>query len=154
MRRFYELDSLRGIAALSVVIFHFQFDFVDKANYPSSFAYPKGYLAVDLFFILSGIVLAYRYGEGLRTGTVSIGRFLVARLARLYPLHFVTLMFLVTFAIYTGTWGKSYFGGGSVPGYALVLNLLLIQCIGLLPAATFNIVSWSISTELVVNAIP
>jgi peptidoglycan/LPS O-acetylase OafA/YrhL len=153
MRRFYELDSLRGIAALSVVVFHFQFDFFDKADYPDSFAYPKGYLAVDLFFILSGVVLAYRYSEGLRTGTVSAGRFLIARLARLYPLHLATLLFLATFAIYAGTWGKTDFGGGSSPGYALILNLLLIQCIGLLPVATFNIVSWSISTELVVNAL-
>jgi peptidoglycan/LPS O-acetylase OafA/YrhL len=153
MRRFYELDSLRGIAALSVVIFHFQFDFFDKADYPNTFAYAKGYLAVDLFFVLSGVVLAYRYGEGLRTGEVSIGRFLIARLARLYPLHFATLIFIATLVAYAGTWGKTDFGGGSTPGYALILNLLLIQCIGLLPTATFNIVSWSISTELVVNAI-
>jgi peptidoglycan/LPS O-acetylase OafA/YrhL len=85
--RFYELDSLRGIAAVAVVVFHYQFDFFDRANYTTAYPFPKGYLAVDLFFVLSGVVLAYRYGQELRSGTLPVWRFMFARLTRLYPLH-------------------------------------------------------------------
>jgi peptidoglycan/LPS O-acetylase OafA/YrhL len=151
MRRFYELDSLRGIAAVSVVVLHYQFQFFDPANWVNENPFPKGYLAVDLFFILSGIVLAYRYGRGLSEGAVSIGQFMFARAARLYPLHFVTLIFVAATAVLFGTWGLTDHGGGPTPRYALLLNLLLMQCIGLLSGPTFDIVSWSISTEFVVN---
>jgi hypothetical protein len=149
--RFYELDSLRGIAAVAVVVFHYQFDFFDRANYTTAYPFPKGYLAVDLFFVLSGVVLAYRYGQELRSGTLPVWRFMFARLTRLYPLHLATLLFIAASVLLAGQWGDTDVSGGGTPTFAFVLNLLLIQCIGLLPSATFNIVSWSISTEIVVN---
>ena len=49
------------------------------------FELPHGFLAVDLFFSLSGFVLASAYKNKLETGSISIRRFFVIRLIRLYP---------------------------------------------------------------------
>ncbi len=84
MKRHLEvLDGLRGTAAISVVILHFQ-------ELSLGFAHPDGlwlrhaYLAVDFFFCLSGYVVGYAYDD--RYGRMSIGQFFTARLIRLHPL--------------------------------------------------------------------
>lgn len=76
------LDGLRGVAALSVVIFHcfevFTFDnrFVQLMNH--------GYIAVDFFFLLSGFVIAYSYDD--RWGKMTQWDFYKRRLIRLQPM--------------------------------------------------------------------
>ncbi|HEX3860810.1 MAG TPA: acyltransferase [Stellaceae bacterium] len=67
------LTGLRGLAALSVLGFHFRF-----------WGFGYGYLGVDVFFLLSGFILSYVYRDG-----VSAGPFLWARLARTGPTHLV-----------------------------------------------------------------
>lgn len=57
-RRFYALDGLRGVAAFIVVLFH-AWPFFGRIA-------PGGYLAVDVFFALSGFVLAHRYETDFR----------------------------------------------------------------------------------------
>lgn len=75
------LTSLRGLAALTVLIFHVIPDF-------------RGYLAVDLFFLLSGFVLTHVYRQIVLTRQ-SYFKFLKARLARIYPVHLVILIVLL-----------------------------------------------------------
>ena len=75
------LDGLRGIAAISVVTFHFM-EWV-FADYAQSFI-GHGYLAVDFFFCLSGFVIAYAYDD--RVGKMGVMQFFKARLIRLHPL--------------------------------------------------------------------
>ena len=73
------LDGLRGTAALSVFLLHFQevpFGLID----PDGIWLRNGYLAVDFFFCLSGYVIAYAYDD--RRGNMGIGDFFVARLIR------------------------------------------------------------------------
>lgn len=82
---FRSLDGLRGIAALLVAfyhwnVFHWMFSFY-------------GYMAVDLFFVLSGFILAHRYLYACSIAKES--DFLVARFARLYPMHLFALFFLL-----------------------------------------------------------
>lgn len=65
-----------------------------------------GYLAVDLFFCLSGFIFAHLYGAAIETGRVRAREFAVLRFSRLYPLHFVTLLIIcVEQAIYTQRYG-------------------------------------------------
>lgn len=78
--RFMALDLLRGIAALAVVILH-----VPRPAHAAAWL-PQAYLAVDLFFVLSGFVIAHAYGERLARGE-SVARFMAERLIRLYPLY-------------------------------------------------------------------
>lgn len=75
---FYVLDALRGAAALVVLCRH--------TTYLFGWALPVSHLAVDLFFTLSGIVVANAYEARLREG-LSAGRFMLIRLIRLYPFY-------------------------------------------------------------------
>jgi peptidoglycan/LPS O-acetylase OafA/YrhL len=83
-RTFHTLEGLRGVAALLVVAYHY-------AAFFAPFRVQSGYLAVDLFFVLSGFVLAYAYGERLRDG-MGARRFMLVRLIRLYPLYLLAIL--------------------------------------------------------------
>ncbi|HEX8608953.1 MAG TPA: acyltransferase, partial [Pedobacter sp.] len=80
-QHFEILDGLRGIAALSVVTFHFmEWAYTDASkNFIG-----HGFLAVDFFFCLSGFVIGYAYDDRIaKTGVLS---FFMSRLIRLHPL--------------------------------------------------------------------
>ncbi|KVZ91217.1 acyltransferase family protein [Burkholderia ubonensis] len=77
------LDGLRGAATLLVVFYHVDLDF-HRLTYARS-----GYLAVDLFFVLSGFVICGAYGAKMADGP-SLMAFMVRRFGRLWPTHVVT----------------------------------------------------------------
>ena len=79
--RYAVLDGLRGLAALCVVLFH-----AGGRRFV-----PGGYLAVDFFFALSGFVIAFAYEDRLAAGLTS-RRFMLLRLARLYPLYLLSIL--------------------------------------------------------------
>jgi hypothetical protein len=76
-RRYVALDGLRGMAALIVMALH-------SGRFLGVWVPRFGYLAVDLFFLLSGFVLAYSYEHRFRLG-MAASEFLIARVVRLYP---------------------------------------------------------------------
>jgi peptidoglycan/LPS O-acetylase OafA/YrhL len=80
------LDALRGVAAFSVMFFHFSLD------WQSGVVLPKSYLAVDFFFALSGFVIAKAYQDKLQN-RLSVAKFSWLRLQRLYPLILLALCF-------------------------------------------------------------
>jgi peptidoglycan/LPS O-acetylase OafA/YrhL len=86
------LTGLRGVAALYVVFFHY-FSPLSLTN-PAMCLLGHGYLAVDLFFVLSGFVMALNYAglfsQGVRGSAVRT--FLSRRIARIYPLYLLTLL--------------------------------------------------------------
>ena len=103
--RFYEIDLLRFIAAISVVIYHYTFIGTSRPDYnplifPAFVPITKyGYLGVELFFIISGyVVLLSAQGKTVR-------QFFVSRVTRLYPAYWVacTLTFLVKLIWGAGT---------------------------------------------------
>ena len=77
------LDGMRGVAALVVVFVHMH----DGFGLP---LFASGYLAVDLFFVLSGFVLENAYGQKLRGGWPWL-EFAKTRLIRLWPLYLLSL---------------------------------------------------------------
>lgn len=79
---FVVLDGLRGVAAVTVVIFHL-FEAWNGGD-PHKQIVNHGYLAVDFFFLLSGFVVAYAYDE--RWGRMTTGEFFTRRLVRLQPM--------------------------------------------------------------------
>lgn len=79
------LDGARGYAALAVVVYHVMATFNVHGIIPGSF------LAVDLFFLMSGFVIAYSYEKRLQEGTMSFWRFFEIRTIRLYPLYAVSI---------------------------------------------------------------
>lgn len=83
-KRFYLLDGLRGIAAISVVIFHY-------TEHNNLHWLGGAWASVDLFFILSGFVIAHSYGLKIVNG-LSFQNFFLIRLIRLGPLYFIGLL--------------------------------------------------------------
>src|SRR6266446_3820239 len=139
MRQIKCLTSLRFFAAAMIVVFHSvnAFRIWDNTKIP----YPLAQ-GVSFFFVLSGFILTYVYpslkgGHGIRD-------FYVARIARIWPAHFVAFLLLLLL-IPSGGWvwkGEHLWEIG-------ITNLSLVHA--WIPVASyyfsFNSVSWSISTE-------
>lgn len=123
-RRFATLDALRGVAAILVMVFH--------AGKRSPVEVSGGYLAVDLFFALSGFIIALAYERRLRDG-LGLLRFTRNRLTRIYPMYLAGLLL-----------GSTLYGW-SVSPFVLLPDLSSTK---LLPA---NVPMWSLLTELLVN---
>ena len=142
------LTSLRGIAAWWVVIYHFR-ELLNVADHPwIASILAHGYLAVDLFFMMSGFVIALHYGYVLQCPTTTkIVRFLGLRIARIYPLHLLVLLlylvnpFLIHFFSHASTVGDRY------NLLYFMQSLILVQNWGFSPGPAWNIPAWSISAE-------
>ncbi|WP_063200360.1 acyltransferase [Bradyrhizobium sp. AT1] len=139
--RYHALDSWRGICACMVALFHF-----DVISHLSFLPLTRhAYLFVDFFFVLSGFVIAANYRSRLAEG-FGIGRFLILRLGRIYPLHLVTLLLFIPIDA-----AKDGIGPNLLQ--AIVTNLLLLQGLGVNPQNWLNFASWSISAEFAVYVI-
>lgn len=95
------LTPLRGIAALLVAVFHFEMAIARFVPASQTMFFEKSYLMVDLFFIMSGFIILHVYGDNFKQAFSknSLRNFFVARFARIYPLHFFSLMLLVFLVI-------------------------------------------------------
>jgi peptidoglycan/LPS O-acetylase OafA/YrhL len=149
--RFEALDALRGVAATSVVLFHVQwvsvFDMISLVK--------NAWLFVDLFFVLSGFVIAYTYVDKLRARS-DLMPFIAKRLARIYPLHFVMLFAFLALECAKGlAFQYANVRGDLVPfsinnADTFIKNLLLIHSLHTYDVLTWNVPSWSISVEFAV----
>jgi peptidoglycan/LPS O-acetylase OafA/YrhL len=137
------LTALRFFAAFWVVVFHY-WPNLSAAAPPAMIA--KGYLGVEAFFTLSGFILCHVYLQGFGTGKFRYGDFLWNRLARVYPLHLVTLAGVGLMAAAAGLAGIAV-DHNMLAWDALPANLLLVQAWGFAPVAGWNHPSWSISAE-------
>jgi peptidoglycan/LPS O-acetylase OafA/YrhL len=145
-RHFRTLDALRGVAALAVVLYHL----------PVGGLAPRGYLAVDLFFLMSGFVVANAYEARLRADW-SPGGFLIARLKRLWPLYAVGMVFgAVCYQIAERIGPANGIHVPELPTVSvLVLNLLFLpwNAMAKWPSFPFNSPSWSLSVEMIGNLV-
>jgi len=137
------LTTLRFLAALWVVLYtawpHLDVRFVPVAV-------TKGYLGVETFFILSGFILSHVYLEAAGEKRFRYGGFLWARLARVYPLHLVTLFGMIGLGVVATAAGMSI--DGSLTNWRdLPAHLTLTHAWGLAGSSAFNHPSWSISAE-------
>ena len=151
--RLHELDSLRALAAIGVVASHYASIF-GAAPLPWLLTpfYQNGELLVDFFFVLSGFVLARAYWNDQRSATFA--KNIRERVARMYPLHFVTLCAMAVMQwILVDRLNSPPFVGLLNDTYHFVLNLLLLNRTGLERGHSFNFSSWSISTEFLVNIV-
>jgi peptidoglycan/LPS O-acetylase OafA/YrhL len=139
------LTGIRGIAAWLVVFYHVRHSTHEIVPQGVIDLLAKGYLAVDLFFVLSGFVLWYTYGERLHQGgRVQAWPFLWRRFARVWPLHAFIMVVFVGLAVALALTGKS---NPRYPLAELPLHFLLIQNWGLTDHLRWNDPAWSISTE-------
>ena len=134
------LTGLRGVAAIYVMLFHYVLGL--PFSNPGTTFLAHGYLAVDLFFVLSGFVMALNYGHMFRAGLLrgSYVKFLGRRVARVYPLYFAMTLVAGVLAL-TGNLDSVQ---EPVP-FALMTNLLMVQSWGL--TESLDSPAWSISAE-------
>ncbi len=145
-RHLAALTGIRGLAAWGVVLYHIRLSLSGLLPAPVITALGKGYLAVDLFFVLSGFVIWYNYADRIQAGGRSEARvFLWRRFARVWPLHGAVLGGFAVFALLLGATGR---GTAGYPWAELPLHLLLVQNWGFLCELAWNHPAWSISTEL------
>jgi peptidoglycan/LPS O-acetylase OafA/YrhL len=156
---FYWVDILRFLAALSILVWHYQHFYTTSPgifpmalhgtiqpfyDYLSIF-YRYGHTSVYLFWVISGFVFASIY---LRKSVVSAREFFVNRFARLYPLHFLTLLAVAALQILSKSMTGDYLIYPKNDGYHFLLNLGFISHWGFQQGYSFNAPIWSVSTEI------
>ena len=139
------LTGVRGFAALWVVIMHYV---AAAPQYVGTWFYQsaqQGFTGVIVFLALSGAVLAHCYHQNFRSGIehADYVDYLRNRIARIYPLHVVTLLAFVLL-VYIGYPILK----AEDTGFSFALNLLLIHAWGFVNEFTWNALSWTISVEL------
>ena len=150
--RYLTLDGIRGVAAMLV--------FVSHAN-PLLFDGPfHFYLAVDLFFMLSGFVLGTTYDRSLENGALSSGAFIKIRLMRLYPLFFLASVIGLIASLLAVTYGGGHMSylATWLPGQPLpvvaasfLFSLLMLPSVYSPVLYPLNGPAWSLFYEWVIN---
>ncbi|MEN5180671.1 acyltransferase [Comamonas testosteroni] len=156
----FNVDFLRGIAALAVLVWHYQHFFYPSAGdslavadrplqpfYPSlRWLYDYGANGVQFFWVLSGFVFfhAYRSREN-----ISFKKFFINRFSRLYPLHFITLLLIALLQIFS----QYAIGHQQIypfnDFYHFILNIFLASHWGFQKGYSFNTPIWSVSIEII-----
>lgn len=160
LTRYHFVDLLRGFAAIAVLLWHYQhFSFEapgdiiaaqDLLRQPLGWLfgifYTHGHFAVQFFWLISGFVFAAVYA----TSTISTRQFVTARFARLYPLHFITLLVVALLQMISiEVTGHSQIYSNNDPWH-FVLNLAFASAWGLETGYSFNGPIWSVSIELLI----
>ncbi|HVV64541.1 MAG TPA: acyltransferase [Rhizomicrobium sp.] len=167
MKRLYSLDSLRGLAALAIVVWHWQHFFAVRGVYPDRWSrsaqpyyavlkplYEGGWMAVDLFFALSGFIFFWLYASAIRERAMGAGKFAWLRFSRLYPLHLATLLAVAVLQYFFRKATGVYFIYRANDLQHFASGLLLAQ--QWLPPTleqTFNGPAWSVSIEALLYVI-
>jgi len=145
--RLLGLEALRGLAALAVALHHLGVE----SFQPDLPLLPAAYLAVDLFFVLSGFVIALAYEAELRRG-LSPTAFLRRRLLRLYPLFLLSLGLSIAAAGLGWLAGAPLGGGLLLAGLPAALLLLPMPLPATAhawrPVLPLNPAAWSLGIEI------
>ena len=143
-RLFLALDGLRGVAAVFVAMRHTAFF--------HTLGIHGGFMAVDLFFVLSGFVIAHAYEQRLAAG-LHPGRFLVMRYLRLWPVYVLgAAIGLAAAALHAlpgrdnltpaQVWQTAPYALAMLPGPHIKAMLYPV-----------NSVAWSLALELLINGV-
>ena len=138
--RYEILDGLRGVAAIIVVLYHL----VECYPSLSAIMFAHGFLAVDLFFALSGFVIGYAYDD--RWSKMNLKTFFKRRITRLHPMVIFGAVVGVCFFYYSG--GIELFGNvDNTLWWMLLLQALLMILMIPLPAS-MDIRGWGELTSI------
>ncbi len=162
VQRFYFIELLRFLASLVVIIRHYHFFFFPRSSSSTiqvlnnisiqpfysllEIIYIKGDYAVQIFWAISGFIFSLVYLEQKKNTTSK--EFFINRFARLYPLHFLTLIYisLIQFINY-----KIFGQFQIVPNndiYRFTYQIFFIS--GIVGGDSFNLPIWSVSIEILI----
>lgn len=149
MERLKGLDGMRGSLALIVASSH---AFSHFTGWGTGFNIVRNStFAVDIFFILSGMVLYYNHKDSLTFEGREVYTFFKSRFLRLYPLHiFASALIPLCLYISNGLFFPDWIGKFSLG--KIITDILLLSNFGSL-TPYLNPPTWSISSELYVASI-
>ena len=146
---FYGIDFLRWFAALIIVLYHYCLHFkIEEINYNQFLNYlvenrEFGPHFVWLFWAISGFVFTNIYIHR----EVTLRKFFISRVARLYPLHFLTLIIVATLQFISLAWFNDTQESYSNDLYHFILHLFFASDWGFHNDWSFNTPVWSVSIE-------
>ncbi len=139
MKRIETLTGLRALAALWVVFLHAGV----WGGIPMAPIVEAGRYGVDIFFILSGFVISLVHQKDfIQWETAKTARYLLLRIARMYPVH---LVMLLTYAAISLAYHAPKFYNNNLKTAAM--NLLMLQVLPPAGTLSWNHPAWSISAE-------
>ena len=169
MRRYYGIELLRLLTSLSVLLYHYRLFFSpynlyssynffeEKVNFPFysllEIFYINGIYGVHVFFTISGFVFCHIY----LSSNKKIGgkEFFINRFARLYPLHFATLIIVTLLLFINWIINSSFqinpFSHNDI--YHFVLHFFFISSWGFENGHSFNTPIWSVSVEIAIYGV-
>jgi peptidoglycan/LPS O-acetylase OafA/YrhL len=140
---------MRGLAAIFVALHHLSLVGIVLV--------PGGFLAVDFFFALSGLVIGRAYADRIETGRMSWLAFMGSRWWRLYPVYLAgTLIGFLAIALGIHLSGGPAWHGGSAVAWTFSSLLLVPSVLPMVPANPLypaNPPAWSLFFELLANLI-
>ncbi len=145
------LVGIRGYLSLVVVAVHLAPFAVAMVPVTAAFFLPvwhHGYVALDLFFVLSGFVISSGYARTFARGPgrATFGKFLWARLSRFYPVHLAVLAAMVAAVLVSRAIGREIPHGGNLT-WDLLRQVTLTSGWGGAHSLTWNGPVWSLSAE-------
>lgn len=164
--RLTSLDGLRGVAALSIVVWHWQHFFAIRGPWQSGWTadmqplfwllkplYMQGWAAVDLFFVLSGFVFFWLYRDTIKSGAMTGWRFAVLRFSRLYPLHLAMLIVVALLQyVFLREHGQFFIYEANDSAH-FIAQLFMVQNWWLGAPQSFDGPTWSVSIEILLYVI-
>jgi len=164
VRKFYYLELLRFFSALSVLLYHYQHFFKPHSTFSNinisegkfiqpfysilNILYNHGNLGVPMFWAISGFVFAFVYlGEERK---IKGKQFFINRFARLYPLHFATLIIVAIVQLINFKFFENFQIYQFNDFYHFLLQFFFISGWGFEKGYSFNAPIWSVSIELVI----
>ncbi len=160
-RHFNALDLSRLLAACAVLFWHYQHLFVPPVDFEFhvrrsispfyhqlAWAYDYGHVAVEYFWAVSGFVFAHVY----LADTAARTRFWPARVARLWPLHLLTLAVVAVLQVIYTAINHTAFIYHHQDWWHFALNLAMAQTWGWQVNQSYNGPTWSLSTEILAYA--
>ena len=167
MKKYFGIEILRFLTSLAVLFYHYRHFFnpfnsdsvlkysAAKTDLPFinllNVFYENGILGVQVFYTISGFVFTYIYYHFYQT--TSYKTFFLNRFARLYPLHFATLILVTLLQIIS----SSSYGNFQIYQfndlYHFILHLFFISSWGFEQGHSFNGPIWSVSVEILIYII-
>ena len=164
MKRYYSIEILRFLSAITVLLYHYRHFFypynsLNEIDYtlvqltlPFStilgILYEKGFYGVHLFYTISGFVFTHIYCTSDKN--TSLKNFFLNRFARLYPLHFITLILVAFLQIINSFYFNEYQIFKFNDLYHFVLQIFFISSWGFENGHSFNGPIWSVSIEVAI----
>ncbi len=137
------VEALRGLAAIGIATYSWLWAVGMTASPPAA----NLYLLYDLFFVISGFVIAQVYRARLTSGQ-EVARFALLRLGRVYPLHLAVLLLLLAVQTLSNSGGLNA-DDGTLRSF--LANLAMLQGLGVVEPGVWNAPAWFISVEFALS---